>query len=99
LLADTNVRQIIDLRKARISKGARSNGDPFFIIAYENLAVSLRPGTIEEYKKWAAVLAESVKSDEKYAQDKMAPLQLQKEEERKRDMEVEDEARKAALLS
>ena len=74
--SDTNVRQIIDLRKARISKGARSNGDPFFIIAIDNLAVSLRPDSIEEYKRWAAVLAESIKSDERYLQDKMAPIKV-----------------------
>jgi hypothetical protein len=43
----------------------------------DNLAVSLRPETIEEYKKWAAVLADSVKSDDKYKQEKMAPIKIQ----------------------
>jgi hypothetical protein len=71
------VRQIIDLRRSRISKGTRSNGDSFFIISIDNLAVSLRPENIEEYKKWAAVMAESVKSDEKYRQEKMAPIEEQ----------------------
>jgi len=61
---DKEIRQIIDLRKAKIAKGTRSSGEPYFQLITDNLEIKLRPETLEEYKNWALILSESLKSDE-----------------------------------
>ena len=73
---DKEIRQIIDLRKAKIAKGTRSSGEPYFQLITDNLEIKLRPETLEEYKNWALVLSESLKSDEQYKQLMMAPLRI-----------------------
>ena len=64
--SDQSARQIIDLRKSKISKGVRTSGEPFFIISKDALEIKVRPETIVDYKRWALVLSESMQSDEVY---------------------------------
>lgn len=47
---DSEVRQVIDLRKAKIAKGTRTSGEPYFNLITDNMEVKLRPETLDEYK-------------------------------------------------
>ena len=68
-MKDKNVRQTVDLRRSKIMKATKDSGEPYFVIRDEKNGgqeYCLRPETLDDYKKWAGVLAESVRTDEDF---------------------------------
>ena len=66
-------------------KATRDSGEPYFVIRDEQNGgqeYCLRPETLDDYKKWAGVLAESVRSDEDFQAAKLAPVLIQAEAKR-----------------
>ena len=96
---DKTPRQIIDLRQARITKGTRDSGEPFYVISKDNTTIKLRPSTLEDYKKWALVLAESEQSDAKRKEMFMKPIKEQDENRRQAEAEVEKDAQRSRILA
>jgi hypothetical protein len=72
---------MVDLRNAKIMKATKDSGEPYFVIrdGKNGEEYCLRPETLDNYKKWAGVLAESVRSDDDFKAAKLAPVLIQAE--------------------
>jgi len=93
---DTKARYLLDLRKADIKKGVRSNGDRFIEIidkSKKDETVKVAFDNMETFTKWGLVLLESTKPDEVLRKVQIIePSKKQEELKRQQDEEAEKKA-------
>jgi len=87
---------LLDLRKADIKKGVRSNGDRFIEIidkSKKDETVKVAFDNMETFTKWGLVLLESTKPDEVLRKVQIIePSKKQEELKRQQDEEAEKKA-------
>ena len=89
---DKQPRQVVDLRRAIITKATRDSGEPYWVVA-GSVTVKLRPETLVDYKKWALVINQS------QVDITNMTMSQDRQEERKMEAEAEEDAKKSRLLA